>query len=246
MTTPPALTHRPYRVSENRLLNDGIFQLTLAPSQPEDALVGFEAGQWAYLEIFNEDGSLWARSAYSIASAPSEYPDGTIVLAIKRAGDFTTRASELRSGDAVALQGPFGRFTFDLHGGPSIFLSGGIGVTPFRSMIHEAVAQNFLSPLVLLSSCRTSNDLPYHEEFQQLAESHASFRYVPICTRMDPSEWSGEHERISAELIRRVSDGNMESATFYLCGHKDFAESMKALLLAEGVLPMKIRFERFS
>lgn len=236
------LQHRSYRVLANRDIADGIFELRLAPDSADDALSDFCAGQWAYLELPNASGSL--RAPYSIANAPSEFKDGTVLLAIRRAGAVSTRASELRAGDEVHLQGPFGRFVFDAEAEASVFLAGGIGITPFRSMIFEAMDSGYASPVTLFSSARLPVDLPYRDACTTLAKKHPSFRYVPVCTRAS-SEWEGERERISADMIARHVE-HPDEASYYICGSKSFVEGMIALLFGLNIPKERIHVERFS
>ena len=137
----PFLISRPYRVIRRCDLAHEIIELRLAPTGTP--IPAPRAGQWAYLELANPDGTPWARAAYSIANAASDvFETGIIEFGIKREGDFTERVFALKEGDTVNLQGPFGAFALDQNASRSIFFAGGIGITPLRSMIYEALKRD--------------------------------------------------------------------------------------------------------
>lgn len=243
--TPPFLIHRPYRVVSRREIAKDIIELHFAPiGTPIPAP---KAGQWVYLEISNPDGKPWARSAYSIANSAIEVMEtGIVELAIKRAGTFTERVFTLQEGDAVNLQGPFGAFVFDQDAPRSIFLAGGIGITPLRSMIREALRCGYGGQLFLLYSCRAQEELAYVEELQALDQQSDRFRFLPICTREEEgSQWGGLRGHITNDLLDQEIP-SFEGAVCYLCGPLNFMEAMKKVLQEKGVPKGNIRMERFQ
>ena len=243
MPSLPQLILRPYRVKENNPIAQGMFRLLLETDDAESLLTPFLAGQWVYLHLLNEDGSMWARAAYSIASPPSA---GTreIELAIKTEGDFTQRTQTLQPGDAVQLSGPWGVFTLGKDATSHALFAGGIGVTPLLSMIREAQASAFNAHITLFYSNRTAAASAYLDELRGLAKQYARLTLVPICTREAAHGWEGETRRIDAEMLNQYLGHGADE--YLLCGSKEFMNGVRALLLARGVDAKKIKQESFG
>jgi hypothetical protein len=88
---------------------------------------------------------------------------------------------------------------------PAIFLAGGIGITPFRSMIRDAVARNLAQQLWLFYSNHRPEDAAFLEDLQTLASNTPSFYFVPTMTKMASSKasWHGQTGVINSELMNR-------------------------------------------
>lgn len=241
----PFLISRPYRVIRRCDLAHEIIELRLAPTGTP--IPAPRAGQWAYLELANPDGTPWARAAYSIANAASDvFETGIIEFGIKREGDFTERVFALKEGDTVSLQGPFGAFTFDQNASRSIFFAGGIGITPLRSMIYEALKRDIGGEIFLLYSCKSQGDMAYLEEFVALDKRSDRFRFLPICTREEEgSSWGGMRGHVTSDILDREVP-SFADAMCYLCGPLNFMDAMREMLEAKGVPKEKIRMERFA
>lgn len=248
----PQTVKRSYRVVSNADITEQVFELTLEPMTPDDRIPAFEAGQWVNLHLLNKDGSVWAASPYSIAIAPAEAePDlpagrqgGRVVLAIKRAGDFTARAHDLNLGDTVFLQGPFGAFTLK-HASRSVFFAGGIGITPIRSMVRHALAAYPDMDMIVFYSVRDASQCAYEQEFRDMDARLNTFRLItqPPCVE-DPR---------SAEVYGGVDAALLDQAIldygrteYYLCGPKAFMDKIIAFLHTRGVYSNHIHQERFS
>lgn len=237
----PILEKRLFTVVENRPLATDAFELILKPV--DTAMFPFVAGQWVYLYLLNEDGTEWARAAFSIASAPSESKDG-LELAIKVYGDYTKRAQLLKAGDSVRIQGPFGVFTLKPGSEPLVLCAGGIGISPFRSMARELAAQNDPRSVTLFYSNPTRDSAGYVDEFVALAKSHPQFRPVFIYTRESVPD--SENRRFDATML--ATHVAVPSAADYLmCGPQPFMDAVKDALTAQGLgLKAKLRKELFN
>lgn len=227
----PPISLRDFRVTKNAPLAKGIFALTLEPADGEPVFA-FQAGQWVYLHLLNGDGTLWAKTAFSIASAPAE-SSKTIELAIKVYGDYTKRAQTLTPGDAVKIHGPFGVFTLRPGTAPLAMFAGGIGVTPLRSMIRELAATHDPRPTILLYSNPKHDAAAYAEEFRELAKAHPAFHPIFAYTR-EQGVPGGECRRIDATMMEaHIPD--MASAEYFMCGPRPFMDAIRECLEARGV-----------
>lgn len=238
----PGFPIRPFRVVARRQDASQTFSLILAPADGEP-LAPYKAGQFVMLHLFNPDKTVWAKAAYSFATAPVESAD-TIELGIKIHGDFTKRASELAVGDEVGIQAPYGAFVLKDDLPRIVFFAAGVGVTPLRSMIREALLTKKGIELVLFYSDKTRADMAYETEFRELAAQHANFTFIPSLTRENPDGWEGETSRIDKAMVERhVSD--WQKGRYCMCGPDEFMDAMKAMLEAEGI-DVKTKLQRES
>ncbi len=241
---PEVLRLRKFRVQEIVWETPEIFTMRLAPCEGEPALA-FKAGQWVYLHLLNEDGTSW-KAAFSIATAPSD--KGSLELGIKVERDFTKRASKLVLDAVVALQGPFGMFTLPpvLDDTPLVFIAGGIGVTPLRSMMRELVCQGSKTPIRLVYSNRYAEESAYLEEFEDLRHSYPSMKLIATLTGEHPPGWKGHTGRVDAAMLAPLLAETGANAHFFLCGPSAFMEAVRAILEAAGVDKKRVHQERFD
>jgi ferredoxin-NADP reductase len=245
---PPSIQKHLYTVVSNQCIASGIFELRLKPANHDDRAPMPEAGQWMYVELPDESGQASGlRRAYSIASAPHEIEasQGEILFAIKLAGEVTKKLEACKEGERLWLQGPFGRFTLLYEEHPVVFIAGGIGVTPLRSMMMESIQKYPDRPLVLIVSAKKSDELPYHAEFQSLANTYSSLSYRPTCTREEGDEWKGDRGRVSKERLEIALKESPE-ADFYLCGPTALMDDLTMILKTIGVDSKKIHTEKFG
>jgi ferredoxin-NADP reductase len=213
-------------------------------SKPDD--FAFRAGQCADFMLIDppetdQEGNV---RAFSLVQAPYE-PD--IVFATRmRDTAFKRVLKDLPIGTEVKLDGPGGDFTLHkAEATPAVFLIGGIGVTPVRSMIAQATHDKTSHRLVLLHASRTPADLPYKSDFEQFANDNPNFNYVAVATDSAPDDWSGERGRINAEMIKKhVPD--LSQPIYYLSGPGDMVKAMRQLLVVLQVNEDNIRTEEFS
>ncbi|MEO5927569.1 MAG: FAD-dependent oxidoreductase [Patescibacteria group bacterium] len=238
----PPFPIRTFRVVEHRTDAAQTFSLILTPADGEP-LFPFKAGQFVMAHLLNPDKTVWAKAAYSLATAPSECTD-SIELGIKLHGDFTKRLSDLEVGDEIGIQGPYGAFTLKDDEPRIVFFAGGVGVTPLRSMIREALLTQKNLELVLFYSDKTRGDMAYEAEFRELAAEYPNFRFVPFITRETPEEWDGELTRIERMIVEKyLTDWNV--GRYCMCGPDAFMDAIKAMLDEVGV-DTKVKLQRES
>lgn len=241
----PVLKVRPFRVEEIKWESLNIFTLVVIPVDPTD-MIRFLPGQWVYMHLLNPDGTTWARAALSIATAPSQSAD-RFELTIKMHGDYTKRASQLQPDDIVGIQGPFGVFVLKEQADPIVIFAGGIGITPFRSMIHELHQKKSPNKVYLFYSNRDHEDTAFYEEFDDLNKDWPSFTPIFTLTGTDvPARWKGETGRIHGSLIQKYVP-NLAEADILMCGPVTFMDAIAFELDAIGVNTKKqLRKELFG
>lgn len=232
MAINPVLVIRPFRVQELKWETADSYTVDIMPVDPSDA-ISFVPGQWVYLHLLNQDGTTWARAAYSVANAPS---DGMpLELGIKLKGDFTRRASKLMPEDRVSVQGPFGVFVLPKNEGPLVIFAAGIGITPFRSMLRELISQKQERNVVLFYSNKSVEDAPYLEELLDLQKQYSWFKPVFNLTQAVPEQGTWEKGRLDAGMIEKYLPSDTPETTYMMCGPVGFMDTIKQTLTAKGI-----------
>lgn len=186
-----------------------------------------------------------ARHTFSIVSAPHE---NCLTIATRmRDSQYKQALASLTVGADVELDGPFGSLT--LHkdpARPAVFVAGGIGITPFISILRQATREPLTRSLVLLYSNHRPEDAGFLAELQALDEQTANFELIATMTKIDAStqEWSGRRGQIDADLLARTV-APQASPIYYLAGPPGFVEAMQELLNGIGIDDDDIRSEGF-
>ena len=188
----------------------------------------FSAGQYATLTF---DG-LPPRD-YSMANAPD---DDTLEFHIRAVdGGEVSRfvARDLKPGDGVRVDGPFGIAHFrESHAGPIIAVAGGSGLAPIRCIVERALQQNAERPITLYFGVRDEPDLYLLAEFEALAARHDSFRFLPVLSQA--SMPTVRHTGFIADALR-VDAPDVQGAKAYLAGPPIMVETAIAALTALGL-----------
>jgi len=190
-------------------------------------------------ELFYEDKK-GPRRTFTIASSPQE---NELIIATRMTGSgFKKTFAEIPLGSEIEFVGPNGKFYLDDDATDIVFIAGGIGITPFRSMILDAVASKKSVPMVLLYSNANLERAAYHNLFSRLDESLSDLTYIPTLTHSENR--SGETARIDLEFLKRnVTD--IENKDYYLCGPPGMVNGIKEMLLQQNIPAARVRFEAF-
>ena len=132
-------------------------------------------------------------------------------------------------------------------GRPVVFVAGGIGITPFRSMILDAASRHLSHRITLIYANRTPEGAAFHAEFAALAEVYAGLKYVPTMNEIEASRqaWTGERRMVSAELLADTVD-DLAGSVFYVAGPPGLVAAVTQAVLAAGVNPDRLVAEEFS
>lgn len=204
------------------------------------------AGQFCLLRYLR--GRTWSEPRPFTISAGTNAADPTIT--VRSSGAFTAALAELPAGTALLCEGPYGRFCPSFADEPNIvMIAGGIGVTPFLSIIRTAMASGAGTRLTLLWNTRTEADIIARAELEHLAASgsltlvHVLSREIPAPVATLPGV-TREQGHITAAVLTRHVDPHR--ATFYLCGPRAMQRSvLRELHTAFGIAPRKVRRELF-
>jgi ferredoxin-NADP reductase len=196
----------------------------------------FKAGQSVSLALRGPTAPNGTRRTFSLVSAPFE-TELTVATRLREASAFKRALMTLPVGVTVRLTGPLGKMT--LHEDSTraaVFIAGGIGITPFVSMLRQAIHDGLRQPLLLLYSNRSPETAAFLAELQALARQHENFR---LNARMTASEG-----RINEETIRNFV-GEAAAPIYYLAGPPAFVEATTEALSRLGVNDDAIQSEMF-
>jgi ferredoxin-NADP reductase len=208
----------------------------------------FRAGQSIDVTLLDppESDAEGNTRAFSIASAPFS---GDLMIATRiRDTAFKRVLHNAPMRMNVKIEGPSGSFVLHKKAEkPAVFLAGGIGITPFLSIIRQAVHDKVPQKLYLFYSNRRPEDAPFLETLQALAKENSSFYLVATMTSMGKShrEWAGETGFVNKEMLLKHLP-SLQGPIYYLAGPPAMVAAMRQMLAEAEVDEDDIRTEEFS
>ncbi len=207
----------------------------------------YRAGQFVDITLLDppESDAEGDTRGFSISSAPSE--DVIMITTRLRDTAFKRVLQAVPIGTAVRIEGPFGDLRLHNADRPAVVLTGGIGITPFRSILLETIRAGGLPyPVLVIYANRRPQDAAFLDEFRVLAERDEYLRFVPTMSGLEASDtWDGERGHIDASMLGRYL-GGMTDAIYYLTGPPEMVHGLRTMLVEAGVDEDDIRTEEFT
>lgn len=165
---------------------------------------------------------------------------GDLVFSIKKVGPYTKFLSNLKKGNTVYIDGPYGVFTREgQNNDPKILIAGGIGVTPFYSLVKEFSNKD----TYLLYSNKLIKEAIEREFFK----SKLGNNYIDFVTQEKVNQNNVEEGRIdSKNILKYINKDKLKASNIFICGPVPFMNAVKATLIELGVSKSKIFTEEFS
>ncbi|MGW0810861.1 ferredoxin reductase family protein [Nonomuraea sp. NPDC002799] len=237
---PVRLRRRPWAVEQVIPERGRTTVLVLRP-RGHDGL-RFHPGQFAWITV--------GRSPFTVTSHPFSFSssaetDGTVAVAIKAAGDFTSSISAVQPGTTVYVDGPHGVFSIDQYEGAGFCLiAGGVGIVPALSMLRTLADRGDVRPVVLFSAHRDWDSIPFREEIEELTD-RLNLRVVQVLSQ-PPPDWTGESGYVNGDMLRRHLPSACPRFQFFICGPNLMLDAMEAALPGIGIPVDRIHTERFA
>lgn len=208
-----------------------------------DKGINYQPGQFFFLTI-KIDGRE-SLHHFSFSSSPTE--KGYIEFTKRiTASEFSHALDTMKPGTWARLRGPFGSFTLARKQRQMAFLSGGIGITPLRSMLRYVVDKKQDYDVVLLYANNTFEDIAFREELNQLQASHPGIRVEYILSGPNlPLGWKGKVGFINRVLITELVP-NYDSRLFYISGPPKMVLALEEQLSLLNVPKAQIRIDSFT
>lgn len=182
---------------------------------------------------------------FTIASAPQE-PAIMITtrLAAQHGSSFKSALSNLNIGDEIEAEGPRGSFTYPNPNQKTVWIAGGIGITPFRSMLMDLTFKK-LDPDITLFYANRNEEIVFKELIDHYLATHQNFKVIYVVEEPSTS-WQGQTGRISPELIKKfVPDYQQNPPLFYASGPEPMVEGFGTMLESMGIPKDKFKQDFF-
>jgi predicted ferric reductase len=227
-----------YTVTEVAENKDKIWEITFKPKNRE---IKFIPGQFGFIKIFSKELSKEAHP-FSFSSATGN----PLKIAIKELGDYTNKIGSLKVGDLAKVEGPFGAFSYRNYSNPpphkasarqgQIWIAGGVGITPFLSMIRS-LPENHDYNIDLYYSVKDEGGLAFKEEIEEIAKNDKNFNVVFWVTSKD--------KFLTAKAIsEKISD--IKERDILICGPTGMMQALKTQFAEQGIEKEKVHAEDFA
>jgi ferredoxin-NADP reductase len=208
----------------------------------------FKPGQFANLTLLNppETDAEGNVRTFSIASAPLE--EDLMFATRMRDTAFKRMLKTMPLWTEITLGGPFGSFT--LHSDPTrpgVFMAGGIGITPFRSMVLHASKSRLPHRLLLFYSNRRPEDAAFLQELEVIEKENPRYSFIGTMTQMEKSKqkWAGRTGFIDKRMLSESMD-ELKGSIYYVAGPPAMVSAIGHVLTDLGVSEDDIRSEEFA
>lgn len=228
-----------------RPLTPGILGLVVV-RQDGQSYPQFLPGQYATLS-FPSHSRIKGERSFSIASSAADLTK--LEFGIRIGGRYTTALRQLRPGDRVEAAGPFGQFTFEpFRDQSAVFIAGGIGITPFMSMVQTATDIGLRNSLRLVYSVRSLADAAYVDVLNDLSRRNPNLgvTYVVGDRRVPPGTSNIRPGFVTADIFSAAIGKNPWGHSYFLCGPPAFMNVVTKQLQSFGLPKTAVRTERFA
>ena len=211
------------------------------------ASFGFRAGQHAdfvFARPYTEGESDNSRT-FSLAGSPLDKEPIMIAMRMRKTA-FKTALKSAALGTKFIVSRPRGSFT--LHRDitrSAVFLAGGIGIAPIRSILQQATQERLPHKLYLFYSNREADDAAFIEEFESLTAQNPNFTFIPTVTGHRTVSWPYEKGHINREMLTRYLLG-LNGPIYYVAGPSGMVTAMTDLLNSSGVSDDDVKTEEFG
>lgn len=235
------LHRRPWRLAEVASRADRMWELDIQPD-PKNPPWPYRAGQFVWMTVGRRRMPVFDHP-FSIADSPTR---PGLSLLIKEAGDFTRTVGAIPPGTPIGIDGPYGEFTLDAHGGDAVLLiAGGAGIGPIMGLLRDMVARGDPRPVRLAYAAGQP------ENFACLDEIAAAAATLDLRTMLlsetDGEGWRGLVGRLDHARLGEMLDGlEPARAVALMCGPGPMVTAVSDTLLDLGMPMEKIVYERFD
>ncbi len=200
----------------------------------------YKPGQFMFIQLLRE-GRLSSPHPFTISSPPTREH---LSITPKELGDFTSTIKETRTGDLAFIDAPYGVFSFlNYNSSELVFIAGGVGITPFISMLRYIYDQQLDRKVTLFWANRGEKNLCFRDELAEMEREMPKFSMVPVMSNQP--DWPGVKGRLSGKIILEHL-GGLEDKTFYVCGPPAMSKAIIEQLKELKVPPQKIKSELFE
>jgi ferredoxin-NADP reductase len=177
---------------------------------------------------------------FTLSSSPTDkFLTITTKFTPKTGSTFKKALAKLKTGDEVTMNGPMGDFVLPkLIQTPLVFVAGGIGITPFHSILSWLIATDEFRPIKVIYGASNEEEIIFQETF------HKADQHVTLVIGEPSSSWGGERGQLSAELILGITNPT-EEALVYVSGPEPMVETLSKDLEDAGIKKRQLVLDFF-
>lgn len=202
--------------------------------------LSYKPGQFMHLRLLR-NGRLSSSHPFTISSSPTWE---TISVTPKELGDFTSTIKDTQAGDTAYIDAPYGVFSFlNTDAEELVFIAGGIGITPFISMLRYLADKKTPKKVTLFWGNKHERNLCFQDELEKLQNEIEGLDVVLVMSAQE--DWQGEQGRINGDLIKKYID-NPEEKVYFICGPPRMSNAVMEALQGLKVPSENIHRELFE
>jgi Na+-transporting NADH:ubiquinone oxidoreductase subunit F len=224
-----------------------IKQVVLRLVEPTE--IKFTAGQYIQFEVPEYELTKEPiYRAYSMASHPARKNEIELEIRLVPNGICTTYVfNHLKEGEEVTINGPYGDFSLRDTQRDIVFIAGGSGMAPIKSILNDMVEKNIDRKSTYFFGARAVRDLFLVEEMRELEKKLPRFSFVPALSEPQPEDnWEGETGLITDVLDRHLKSGSGDNVEAYLCGSPGMIDAAITVLTKKGIPEELIYYDKFA
>jgi len=226
---------RPYRVAE--VVPETHDTWTLRFDGPR---LGYKPGQFLLVQL-ERNGRVLESHPFTIASSPTQ---DKLAISVKAVGDFTATIGQTKPGDRAYIDAPYGVFSFLNHDADDlVFIAGGIGITPFLSMLRYLRDTGLNRRVLLMWGNKTEADIIARGEIDAMCAAMSSLRVIHVMSNQD--DWPGEKGFVTAQRLAKYLNG-VTAPQVFVCGPPVMMDKVIPSLVSLGIPKQRIHDERFA
>lgn len=230
------------KIQDKKAITKGTLQVTF---EIGDEQFTFKPGQYAFITLVNPKypDERSNKRHFSIVNSPNQKGIITIATRIRDSG-FKKSLQELPNNSAVEIGPIAGGFILPMDNNrPLVFIAGGIGITPFISMLRYVSEKKLPYNITLIYSNRDKDSTAYLEELQNY--HLPTTNYQLILTMTEDAAWNGENRRVDTQFIKDYTK-DLQNPFYFVVGPPAMVDAIQKALLEAGVGPENINIENFT
>lgn len=232
----------PYKVESVIRENETVYTLNLLPDGHKGE--SFRAGQVAWISA-GDNPYVLSRNPFSYSGSDMA-PGGAIRFSIKEVGDFTSSIKDLKVGDRMYIDGPYGRFNLDAPKTQKglVLIGGGIGVAPVIGMVESLRAAEDKRPIYVFYGDYSERTVLYADDFAKAGEVLDLHMINVLENPMDDDyPYKGY---ITAEIMRKVLPENYKEFLYFVCGPAPMLRAIERNFKQLGIPMSQVQEENYT
>ena len=219
---------------------EGCFSFYFEPNEK----IEFVSGQYIYITLpkLNYEDERGVTRHFTISNSPTEEEFIVVTTRIRDESGYKKTLNELSIGDIVEGRGPLGSFIFKEEDNTKshVFLAGGIGITPFRSMIKYCYDKRINTNILLIYS-NSTNDFVFKNELDEIQKNYDNLKIEYINTQEQ-----GRLDKNKLELLLKNNSFDKNNLEFMIVGPNPFVDGMEEILEEMKINEDNIKTEKFT